>query len=475
MATTRLMPLHAGAGRSVSTAIADIIDYVENPQKTDFGKFIYGYACDTRTADAEYVLSKRQYFNLTGRSRGADDVIAYHVRQSFKPGEVTPEEANRIGQELAMKLTKGNHAFIVCTHVDKHHVHNHVIVNSTALDCTRKFRNFWGSTWAVRRINDRLCLEHGLSIVEDPKPSRGHYGKWLGEDNRPLPFAEQIRRAIDAALKQKPADFEDFLRKLEAGGVTVIREGKHLKFLVPGQKKVTRCDTLKGDYTEQAIRERIAGVRVVQPRAAYTQPRKAIPKVGLLIDIEAAMRSGKGAGYTQWAKVFNLKQLAQAVAYLKEHGDLNYEELRERVSSVTTRFNDLSTQIKTLEAAMSANGELQKQIVNYSKTRQVYMDYRKAGYSKKFRVEHEGDILIHQAAKQAFDALGYGRDKRLPTVKALREEYAGLLDEKRKAYAEYKRTREEMRELQNVKANVDYLLDTPSAEREQRPKDTVRQ
>ena len=176
-----------------------------------------------------------------------------------------------------------------------------------------------------------------------------------------------------------------------------------------------------------------------------------------------------------WAKVFNLKQLAQAVAYLKEHGDLNYEELRERVSSVTDRFNELSTRIKTLEAAMSANGDLQKQIVNYSKTRQVYVDYRKAGYSKKFRAAHEGDILIHQAAKQAFDALGYGKDKRLPTVKALREEYAGLLDAKRKAYAEYKQARAEMRELQNVKANVDYLLGAPPAEREQRRKDPARQ
>lgn len=148
------MPLHVGKGRNISTAISDIIDYVENPQKTDFGKFIYGYECDTRLADAEFLLSKRQYANLTGRNQGADDVIAYHLRQAFKPGEVTPEEANQIGRELALKLTKGNHAFVVCTHVDKHHVHNHIIINSTTLDCQKKFRNFWGSTWAIRRMND---------------------------------------------------------------------------------------------------------------------------------------------------------------------------------------------------------------------------------------------------------------------------------------------------------------------------------
>lgn len=205
------MPLHIGKGRNVSTAISDIIDYVENPQKTDNGRLIYGHECDTRTADAEFLLSKRQYINLTGRQRGADDVIAYHLRQSFKPGEVTPEKSNEIGRELALKLTKGNNAFIVCTHIDRHHVHNHIIINSVDLDCTRKFRNFWGSTWAIRRMNDKLCLEYGLSIVENPKPSRGHYGTWLGEEKQHS-YQERLRRIIDAVLEEKPKDFSDFLK-----------------------------------------------------------------------------------------------------------------------------------------------------------------------------------------------------------------------------------------------------------------------
>lgn len=270
------MPLHVGKGRNISTAIADIIDYVENPQKTDFGKFIYGYECDTRLADAEFLLSKRQYANLTGRNQGADDVIAYHLRQAFKPGEVTPEEANQIGRELALKLTKGNHAFVVCTHVDKHHVHNHIIINSTTLDCQKKFRNFWGSTWAIRRMNDKLCLEHGLSIVENPKPSREHYGTWLGNKKQPS-FQEQIRIAIDAALEEKPKDFEELLKKLEAAGLEVNRERKHLRFRVPGQENYTRCDTIKGDYTEQAIKERIAGTRTVKSR--YTFSKNRFPKL----------------------------------------------------------------------------------------------------------------------------------------------------------------------------------------------------
>ena len=470
MATTRLMPLHIGKGRDISTAIADIIDYVENPQKTDFGKFIYGYECDTRIADAEFLLSKRQYFNQTGRSQGADDVIAYHLRQAFKPGEVTPEEANQIGRELALKLTKGNHAFVICTHIDKHHVHNHIIINSTTLDCQRKFRNFWGSTWAIRRMNDKLCLEHGLSIVEDTKPSRTHYGTWLGSKKQPS-FQEQIRRAIDVALEEKPKDFEELLKKLEAAGIEVNRERKHLRFRVLGQEKYTRCDTLKGDYTEQAIKERIAGTRTVKLRR-ITPTTKPVSKVGLLVDIEAAIRAGKGPGYERWAKVFNLKQLSQAVIYLKEHGNMNYEDLRERTAAVTDRFNALSTQIKDLESKMTANGELQKQIVNYAKTRAVYIEYRKAGYSKKFRSGHETEILLHQAAKKHFDSLGITK---LPSVKSLREEYAGLLEQKRKAYAAYKQARAEMKELHNVKANVDYLLELPVGQEPQRDMQKSRQ
>lgn len=468
MATTRLMPLHVGKGRDISTAIADIIDYVENPEKTDFGKFIYGYACDSRIADAEFLLSKRQYMIQTGRSRGADDVIAYHLRQSFKPGEVTPEEANQIGRELALKLTKGSHAYVVCTHVDKHHVHNHIIINSTTLDCQKKFRNFWGSTWAIRRMNDKLCLEHGLSIIEDPKPSRDHYGTWLGSKKQPS-FQEQIRRAIDAALDEKPKDLEELLHKLAAAGIEVNRERKHLRFRVPGQDNYTRCDTLKGDYTEQAIRERIAGTRTVKHRR--TSPQKPVSKVGLLVDIEAALQSGKGPGYERWAKVFNLKQLSQAVIWLKEHGDMSYEDLQKKSDATMASFNKLSAEIKELESKMTTNGELQKQIVNYAKTRATYMEYRKAGYSKKFRAEHEAEILVHQAAKKHFDGLGITK---LPSVKSLREDYAGLLAQKRKAYSAYKQARADMKELYNVRANVEHLLDIPSQQEPQRDRKKLR-
>ena len=268
---------------------------------------------------------------------------------------------------------------------------------------------------------------------------------------------------IDAVLEEQPKDFSEFLKKLEAAGIEVNQDRKHLRFRVPGQENYTRCDTLKGDYTELAIKERIEGTRTVKPRRTFT-PKQA-PKVGLLVDIEAAIHAGKGPSYERWARMFNIKQLSQAVIYLKEHGDMSYADLLEKASAATARFNELSEQMKSLESQMNANGELQKQIVNYAKTRAVYVDYRKAGYSKKFRAEHEADILIHQAAKKYFDSQGITK---LPSVKALREEYAGLLEQKRKAYATYKQVRSDMRELQNVKANVDYLLDIPAG-REPQP------
>lgn len=317
-------------------------------------------------------------------------------------------------------------------------------------------------------MNDKLCLEHGLFIVEDPKPSRDHYGIWLGNKKQP-PFQEQIRQVMDAVLEEKLKDFEEFLEKMEAAGVEVSRERKNIRFRLQGQENYIRCNTLKGDYTEQAIKERISGVRIVNPQRNSTYRQRV--KIGLLLDIEASVRSGKGPGYERWARVFNLKQLSQAVMYLKEHGDMSYEDLKEKTSTVTVRFNDLTEQSKSLEEQMTANSELQKQIVTYAKTREMYIEYRKAGFSKRFRGEHEEDILLHQAAKKYFESLAITK---LPSVKNLREEYAGMLEKKRKTYAEYKQVRAEMKELHNVRANVEYLLDIPDGQETQRKEEKNR-
>ena len=466
MATTRIMPLHTGKGRTESRAISDIIDYVANPQKTDNGRLITSYECDSRVADAQFLLAKRQYIAATGRMRGKDDVIAYHVRQSFRPGEITPEEANKLGVDFAKRFTKGKHAFIVCTHIDKTHVHNHIIWSSIHLDCDRKFRNFWGSTKAVRHLSDTICIENGLSIVENPKPHGKSYNKWLGDQAKPS-YRELLRTAIDNALAQKPADLDELLKLLRESGCEVSRRGKSYRLKLLDWSKVARLDSLGKGYTLEDLLAVLAGQKEHTPRQKSVK-QADIPKVNLLVDIQAKLQAGKGAGYVRWAKVFNLKQMAQTVNYLTEHKLLEYAVLEEKAAAVTTHHNELSAKIKAAEKRMAEIAVLRTHIINYAKTRDTYVAYRKAGYSKKFREEHEEEILLHQAAKNAFDDMGV---KKLPKVKELQAEYARLLVEKKKTYAEYRRSREEMRELLAAKANVDRLLKMEAEHDAQREKD----
>lgn len=462
MATTRIMSLHTGKGRTVGTAISDIIDYVQNPAKTDNGRLITSYQCDSRIADAEFLFSKRQYRARTGRWRGADDVIAYTIRQSFVPGEITPEEANRLGCELAMRFTKGHHAFIVCTHIDKAHVHNHIVWDSTSLDHSRKFRDFLGSGMAVRRLSDTICVENGYSIVENPKRRGKSYNKWLGD--KPPCHRDRLRAAIDAALAQKPDSLDALIKLLEQSGIEAAWRGKTLRLRAPGNKNFVRldADSMGKDYALAALLDVLSGKRTHKPRpgkVTQSQPQK----VNLLVDIQAKLRAGKGAGYERWATVFNLKQMAQTLNYLTEHKLLDYADLTAKTTEATAHYRALSEKIKTAEKRMAEIAVMKTHIINYAKTRDIYAAYRKAGYSKKFKAEHESDILLHQAAKKYFEESGL---KKLPTVKTLQTEYAALLAEKKAAYADYRKARDSMKELQTVKANVDRLMGYDKQEKE---------
>ena len=450
MATTRLIPMHQNKGKTVSQCLADRTEYAKNPDKTANGEFISAYECDPATADAELLAAKRIYADRTGRSQ-QNDVIAYQVRQSFRPGEVTPEEANKIGYEFAMRWTKGKHAFIVATHVDKAHIHNHIIYNSTTLDCTKKFRNFLGSTNAVRRLSDAICMEHKLSVILNPKPSRGHYGKWLGEQKQPT-FSDRLRQDIDSVLKQKPKDFEHFLTLMQSTGYEVKR-GAHISFKGAGQQRFIRLRSLGEGYSESEIREVVAGKKLHLPnKTAASKPNK---QVNLLVDIQAKLQAGKGIGYERWAKTFNLKQMARTLNYLSENNLLSYDALSEKATAASAKFHALSAQIKAAEKRMAEIAALRTHIINYSKTRDVYVAYRKAGYSKKFYEEHTAELLLHKAAKQAFDELGV---KKLPTVKSLNAEYTELLSAKKKAFTEYTNALAEMREVLIVKANVETTI-----------------
>ena len=473
VATTHITPLRIGSGRSVSKALRDSISYFENPEKTGGRELISSYECDIRTADAEFNLAKQRYHSLTGRSQGRNDVIAYHIRQSFKPDEVTAEEANAIGYELVMRFTKGRFPFVVCTHIDKAHIHNHIVFNSTALNCRSKFRSFLGTAFAVRRTSDLICAEHGLSVIDKPGKSKGNnYGRHVYGNDRPPSYRDRLKSAIDAALGKQPISFDDFLQLMRDQGCVVNTGRKHITFLLPGQKKALRCDTLRGDYTEVAIRQRIAGLRISSP-AGRTRALPLLSHPGLIFDLQTRMQMGRGRGYERWAKIHNLKQMAQAMIYLEENGIDDLQALRSKVQSATDRFHSLSERMRELEDALNSNSALQKQLVVYSKTRPIYEAYRKAGYSKRFREQHEADILLHQAAKKFFDDLGL---QRLPSVASLRSDYTPMLAEKKQLNREYYEARAEMRELLTVEMNVTRLLGVtdrvPERETEKTERDT---
>lgn len=452
MATTRLMPLHTGKGRSVATALGKTTNYVENPEKTDGGEWISSYECDPMMADEEFLLSKRQYAQFTGRDQGERDVIAYHLRQSFKPGEIDPATANKIGYDLAMSLTKGKHAFLVCTHVDRSHVHSHIIFNSTALDYTKKFRNFWGSSFAIRKISDRLCVENGLSIIEKPKQSRGSYGTWIGDEKQPT-LRESLTELIDANL-EKSLTLEELKAALRNADCEV-KHGAHLAVKLPQGKRFIRCDSLGESYTEHALLKRLGCEQIAKPAAKKKPSFPAGKKPSLLIDIEAKLQQGKGIGYEKWAKTFNLKEAAKTLIYLQENGLDDYEILSAKAEDAAQRFDALSDRIKAGEKRLSEITSLQKSIGTYRKTRDIYVQYRQSGYSKKFLAAHEFDILLHKAAKQEFDKLGL---EKLPSIDALKTEYAMLSSQKSKLYAEYKQARQEMVDLQMAKHNIDRIL-----------------
>ena len=322
------MQRHANEGESIAEAIRDCLDYGKNPEKTESEKYISSYECDPATVAAEFLLAKASYKAMTDREqKKGSDVLCYQIRQSFYPGEITPEEANRISYELAMRWTKGRHAFIVTTHTDKQHIHSHIYSNSTTLDCTRKFRNFWGSSFALRRLSDRLCLENGLSIVENPKPrSKGkfrNYGEWQAGQKKPLTYQDRLQAAIDTVLAKRPADFPAFLSLMEQAGYEVKQRRGAISFRAPGQEWFTRLrsDTLGEGYSE-------ADIRAGQP----------CPKISLAIDIQSRLQ-GKGPGYERWAKVFNLKQMAAALAYLQDNGLTDYEQLEQKATAATERFH----------------------------------------------------------------------------------------------------------------------------------------
>ena len=432
MAATRLIALHINKGKTVAQCLADRTDYSENAAKTEDGKYISAYACDAKTCDEEFLLSKRQYEHITGRTQ-AHDVIAYQIRQSFKPGEITPEEANKVGYETAMRFTKGKHAFIVATHVDRAHIHNHIIFNSTTLDCTRKFRDFHLSGLALARLSDIVCLEHRLSvIIRKPYGERQKRTKYPEKKSQ----RDEICEAIDAALARNPKDLRELIGILQEAGYE-YKDGKQSALRGKGHARFVRFRSLGKGYSIEELCEVIAGNAVHKSKFA-----------------EKTRTSARSAQVHQRTELSFL-----IAAGSSENSDALLESG------------------KADEARMSEVSVLRKHLINYAKTKDVFAAYKASGYNREFYEAHRDTLALRSAAKKAFDAYKKenGSDKKLPRISELNAEYAMLLERKKNSYAEYRKTKSEMQDWLVAQKIVQEILKEDEQKKEQLHEQEVRQ
>ncbi len=327
-----------------------------------------------------------------------------------------------------MSLTKGQNPFIVCTHIDKAHIHSHIIFSSVNLDCTRKFRNFWSSSFAIRRISDILCLENGLSVIAEPQASRGSYADWLdskGEQKAPT-VRQQLERIIDDKIAVCK-DFNSFWNELQAAGIEV-KQGKNPALKLPGAKRFVRLKSLGDAYSEAAIKARIAGQKTIAIRQE---------KPNLLIDIQAKIQQANSPGYERWAKKFNLKEMAKTVMYLQENDLLDYAVLQGTCAAASEKYNAAAAKTKANSERMKEISELQRHIRAYRKNRDIYAEYRRLPIKKQaaFYEKYRHQIVLCEAAKKFFDELGLHK---LLGIQMLKQEYAELQAENKKLYPEQK-------------------------------------
>ena len=362
MAVTKIHP--------IKTTLNKAIDYICNPDKTDNQILISSYGCSYQTADIEFG------FTLS-KARDKGDNLGHHLIQSFAPGEVSYEEAHRIGKELADKVLGGKYEYVLTTHIDKGHIHNHIIFCAVDFTTHRKYISNKKSYYQIRGESDRLCKEHGLSVVTPGQDKGKKYAEWDAE-RKGTSWKAKLKALIDATIP-KAKDFDDFLRLMEAAGYEVKR-GKFVSFRAPGQERFTRSKTLGEAYTVEAITERIAGTYRAKPKAL----RQEKAGVSMLIDIQNSIKAAESKGYEQWAKIHNLKQAAKTLNFLTEHDISEYEQLQAVLDEVHTESENTAATLKGLEKRLSDISLLMKNISAYQQTKAVYMQYKKVKDKEKF-------------------------------------------------------------------------------------------
>ena len=433
MAVTKIKP--------VKSTLSKALDYIENPDKTDGKMLISSFGCSYETADIEFGYTLSQALD-----KGSN--LAFHLIQSFAPGEVDYEKAHEIGKQLADAVTKGQHEYVVTTHIDKGHIHNHVIFCAVNFVDHHKYNSNKRSYYGIRNMSDKLCRENGLSVVVPGKGSKGKsYAEYQAEKTG-TSWKGKLKIAVDALIPQV-SSFEELLTRLQAAGYE-IKPGKYVSCRAPGQERFTRLKTLGADYTEEAIRERIAGRRAKAAKAPREQR-----DVSLLIDIENSIKAAQSKGYEQWAKIHNLKQAAKTMNFLTEHKIEQYADLVSRIEEMSAESGQAADALKNAEKRLADMAVLIKNINTYQKTKPVYDAYRKARNREKYRAGQEQAIILHEAAARSLKAAGIAK---LPNLAALQSEYEALQAQKEALYADYGKLKKKVREYDIIKQNIDSIL-----------------
>ena len=448
MAATCIISIHINKGKTARQCIGERLDYIMNPKKTDGGILVSTYACSPETAADEFMLFRQEYQQNTGRTQ-ENEVIGYHVRQAFKPEEITPEEANEIGKELASRMTDNQFAYVVATHIDKHHIHNHIIICSTDLEGQHKYRDVKQSAKDLAQISDSLCREHGLSVIQNPQDKTVTYDKWQGNQRR-FTHRDELRMIIDAVLRMQPVSFDVLMQLLEDAGCR-IKRGAHISIKPPEGERYIRLDTLGEEYKEATLSRSLTGdpVHIPKiPRGDYSKNQ-----IKRLIDIEAKLRAGKGKGYQVWAERNNIDAKAQMVIFLKEHHIGSLEELNDQIQELTDQRNSLKASIREKQNRMKEINRQRQAIRDYSRTKVVYTQYRESGWSVKFYQEHRQEIENHKNAQAVYSSLG----GKMPTPKELTAEYDGLKERKGNDQAALDELKPKLTDLNHIRYNYEIL------------------
>lgn len=432
MAVTKIKP--------IKSTLKKALDYIENPAKTDGKLLVSSFGCSYETADIEFEMLLTQAIQKGNN-------LAHHLIQSFAPGEATAEQAHEIGRQLADEVLQGKYPYVITTHIDKGHLHNHIIFCAVDMANQRKYISNRQSYAYIRRTNDRLCREHGLSVVMPGKDKGKSYAEWDAQ-RKGKSWKAKLKTAIDAAIPQA-RDFDSFLRLMEAQGYEMKR-GKFISFRSPGQERFTRCKTLGVDYTEEAITRRIKGLAVDRgPK------RKVEQGISLRIEIENNIKAQQSAGYARWAKLYNLKQAAKALNFLTEHQIESYEGLESRLDEISTANDEAAAALKAVERRLGEMALLIKQISTYKQTRPVALEYHRAKDKAAFRREHESQLILYEAAARALKEAGM---KKRPNLYALKAEYKKLDGERERLSEQYNEVKKELKEYGIIKQNVDSIL-----------------